>query len=542
MADIDRERRCAVLARIDRSARTGARSAGYFPVLAHPMTWTKAIARITVGGEGGYRGTGALISGGRDGGLVLTAFHVIADHEKSLRNKKAAFYDLPIRVVFGDPRNEATLWVCGDGTATCERHSIDDDWALLRLPPDELKASAFPLAKANALRTAWKTFGFPERERDIGGEYQGTLGALAPKKIELLVDNLPLGADMGGISGAPCLVDGEIVGVIQQSLADENNRATKASLYMLPIERAIASYAGLLDWNDGTKVPFEREVEIRLPDDGATLDLVGERLGLAQDRRARHQIARCLLAKDARRVAGALGDIGLDPIEGAGPILDYVGAMALHPDAVESLRQAGSATPAASESARTPLLTSETKRIHRWYLLRAFKGQNDERPDAGAGELTNNRIVMVRARNGDEELPPADHAASAGEERDQAVAAIIARVRAAFEKRRLGPSIIKGMLSSDPSQTEAQARQRRFWLILAGERRPDVIYALRAKLRNAQIILGLAGVPELPDEHRERIVTVIPLMDIQEQEELIEAWESAALDLDVPVEPEEDDA
>jgi hypothetical protein len=503
------------------------------------MTWTQAIARITVGG---FRGTGALISDGPDGGLVLTAFHVIADHTKSLRDKKAAFHELPIRVVFGDPKNGET-WVCGNGTAECkQRYSIDDDWALLHLPPGDLKAKAFPLARASTESTAWKTFGFPDHEKESGGEYQGTLGALGPRKVELLAHDLPLGTDMGGISGAPCIVKGEIVGIILQFLADDHGRAAKGSFYMLPIERAIASYAGLLDWNDGRKVPFEREVETRLPDDSAVLHWIGERLGLAEERRARRQVARCMLAKNVECVAQALGGVPLDPIERAGPILDYVGAMALHPDAVERLREASSAPPAASESVPTPLLTSEAKRIHLWYLWRAFKGQNDERPNAGAVDVTSNRIVMVRARNGDEELPPADHAAPADQERDQAVAAIIARVRAVFEKRRLGPSIIKGMLSSDPNQTEVQTRQRRFWLILVGERRPDVVAALRARLRNAQIIIGLADVPELPDEHRGRIITVFPLMDIQEQQDLLEAWESAARDLNVPVEPEEDDA
>jgi hypothetical protein len=255
------------------------------------MTWTKAIARITVGGEGGYRGTGALISDGRDGGLVLTAFHVI----------KMAFGGLPIRVVFGDPKNET--WTCGDGTATCERYSVDDDWALLRLCTGELQARALPLAKATALHTAFKTFGFPEHERDVGGEYQGTLGAFGPKKIELRVANLPLGADMRGISGAPCIVNGEIVGIILQSLTDEREQATKASFYMLPIERAIASYAGLLDWNDGRKVPFEREVETRRPEDEAAIDWIGGRQGLAQEGRARHQVSRWARMNGVERIA-----------------------------------------------------------------------------------------------------------------------------------------------------------------------------------------------------------------------------------------------
>src|SRR5262249_32077400 len=153
------------------------------------------------------------------------------------------------------------------------------------------------------------TFGFPRIESKDGGQYKGTLGALAARKIELIVDNLPVGAQMGGISGAPCIINGEIVGVIQQALANAADEAIKASLYMLPVERAIATFPGLLpSWDDGTDIAFQPRVERSLPGDKDLLRRVGGRLGLPEERRALRQVARCILAKDIETVAEALSD------------------------------------------------------------------------------------------------------------------------------------------------------------------------------------------------------------------------------------------
>src|SRR5262249_35747814 len=143
--------------------------------------------------------------------------------------------------------------------------SIEDDWALLRLSPGDIRVDPLPLAKATAV-AAFDTFGFPRIESKDGGQYKGTLGALAARKIELMVDNLPVGAQMAGISGALCIVNGEIVGITQQALANEADEAIKASLYMLPVERAIATFPGLIpSWDDGTDIAFQPRVERSLP-------------------------------------------------------------------------------------------------------------------------------------------------------------------------------------------------------------------------------------------------------------------------------------
>src|SRR5688500_4679417 len=103
------------------------------------MTWKRAVARITVGGEAGSRGTGALVS---DTGLVLTAFHVVADHAKSLKTRKAEYFAGPILVVFGDPKDKNT-WTSGDGSAERTSYfSIDDDWILLQLGGGPVKLEA----------------------------------------------------------------------------------------------------------------------------------------------------------------------------------------------------------------------------------------------------------------------------------------------------------------------------------------------------------------------------------------------------------------
>jgi hypothetical protein len=477
------------------------------------MSWTCAIARITVGG---YRGTGALISSDR---LVLTAFHVVADREQSIEAKSPVYYEAPINVVFGDPKNPAEVWVCGDGGARCVRYSIEHDWALLELSEGQLQAKPFPLAKANLEKARFDIFGFPKHENDNGGQYVGELGKLGGTKVELLVDNLPVGAYMGGISGAPCLVSGEIVGIVLQSLANQQDQAVKASLYMLAIEHAIASFVGLCEWNDGREILFQRKVSGCLPNDPAILNSAGGKLGLDAQRRSREQVARRILAKDVESVADALSEGQLDPLKQAAPILECVGAMALHVDAVNQLR-------AACNAVTTPLLTTETARIHRWYLERAFDG-----------ELTGlNKVVVIRARSGDEELPGA-----AGErEVARAVRDVVERVQLGLQRRKVGQTLLSAMLSSDASKTEDEAKRRRFWLIFMGERRLEVVEAVRQRLRNAHVVMGLCEVPEFPEAYRERIATVSPLH--RGESELLEAWESAAAQLQVPIEPERDDA
>jgi hypothetical protein len=145
------------------------------------MTFKRSICRIIVGGEAGFRGTGALVS---EDGLVLTAFHVIGDLEQSRKTREAVFYKGLIKVVFGDPKDRAgATWMAGDGRASCERYSFIDDWALLRLqarPGEQLVLSSAPfrLAQPTMDGVAFKTFGFPRYAAEVGNEIAGTLGAV----------------------------------------------------------------------------------------------------------------------------------------------------------------------------------------------------------------------------------------------------------------------------------------------------------------------------------------------------------------------------
>lgn len=486
------------------------------------MTWKRAIARITVGGEAGFRGTGALVS---ETGLVLTAFHVVADHEKSVAAGVAKFHEVTLLVVFGDPKSPATVWKSGDGTAVVTNHySIDDDWALLQLcgTPVKVEAVPLPLAAPSELARDFTTFGFPRvaSEKQEGGDYAGQL--LGPldaqiRKIELGVALLPVGERMGGISGAPCLVNGAIVGVIQQSLADENDKAVKASLYMFPIARAVDRFAGLVGVDD-TRVPFDTIVEASLPDDAAILSRAGERLGLPAARRARPQVARCALAKDVSIVAKAFWDAQLDPLRQAAPLIDAVGAMRLHADAIVKLTRA-------RKAAKTPLLASTTRRIYNWYLRRTVADE----------EWDPNRVVVLRMRSNEEEQP-----GPASPERD--LEPTVTRIRDVLVERQIGQKLISGMLSNDPDQTAEQKANRLFWLCLVGELRPDVVDGLTKRLPNAQLVLGLTSAGVFPEAARDRFAAITPTLSATQENDFLESWESAASLLKVPVEQEDDES
>src|SRR3954451_24579866 len=125
------------------------------------MEWIRAIARISV--DDGSHGTGFLISAG---GLVMTAFHVVAVRDKSIAARAPVWR--PGRrpgqwaIKFGDPKDPETQWTTGDATVYLQRFSIDDDWVLLEIPPPPPDVAPLQLADFDRSWESkpFKTFGF----------------------------------------------------------------------------------------------------------------------------------------------------------------------------------------------------------------------------------------------------------------------------------------------------------------------------------------------------------------------------------------------
>jgi hypothetical protein len=227
------------------------------------------------------------------------------------------------------------------------------------------------------------------------------------------------------------------------------------------------------------------------------------------------QVARRILASDLKAAARALTNRGLAP-ERAESLLDCIGAMAIHPDAVNALQQAKD---------RTPWIELSFKRLHWWSLRRAFVKEVTDR----------NRIVVVRMLPGHEESPRT----AAQTSQDAAVAEIVGRVRTTL-KRKIGGTLVEGMLS--PTLDPAKADLRRFWLVLIGELRPNVVEALRTRLPNARVTVGLVERSTCPEDWLGRLQPAFPALSSGSELDLLEVWEGAASQLQLPVEPEDDDA
>jgi hypothetical protein len=477
------------------------------------MEWIRAVGRITVGD--GSHGTGFLIA--REG-LVLTAFHVVADRKQSLDKLAPVWRPGPYDIVFGDPNTPATLWQAGAAKVYLDRYSIDDDWVMLEVgaAPDglvPLQLADYELPRADK---AFATFGFPTVKAQIGGVYHGSVLNWQAQLAELDAANLEAdakgGEDAGGISGAPCVVDNRAVAIVIRSLANPRGQAVARSLYAVPLARAADSLKGLVPWDDGKPVVFQKVVERKLPNDPLKLEAAAGALGMPGVRE-KSPVARRMLATRLETARDALVECDLDAAA-AGPILERVAAMRLNADAVAKVR-----TPLVRDGkpvAALAMLSGSETRIHKWYVQRAYA----DRPQPVSGDT----IVVLRR-------PAAAAELASGTPLD----AILAGARKALLRRKLDPGLVDDLLS--PSRVDDIDGM---WLVLLGENRPDVISEARDKLPNAQIVLGLGQAMPFPAPYQDLAAPVYPMMSDDEQRKLIRAWRNAAGRLGVPIEMEVD--
>lgn len=300
----------------------------------------RAIARVSVPVDNRFsRGTGFLVA---DGGLVLTAFHVIGDHE---RRKP---YPGTITLAFGDPDDGKQ--VTTTATLIPDRSSAVEDWALLRCDQSLPGIAPFELAPLeDGYDLLWETYGFSDAAPDKGQVYGGKVRSLG-KKIQLFSDEAASGQSsrVKGLSGSPCLVYGRAVGLILRANIKAEAHGVKAASEGTLYARSIAEIAARcnelkLRAEEPPLTPFV--AHYLQPAAKQLLPVLADALhistgALPPDHLVR-EAAQQLIELGVREACGTLAKL-VAAIErrDALRILELIAACSVHRDAASRLRQA----------------------------------------------------------------------------------------------------------------------------------------------------------------------------------------------------------
>ncbi|WP_426409240.1 trypsin-like peptidase domain-containing protein [Bradyrhizobium ganzhouense] len=204
-------------------------------------TFRDAIARVevTLPDGGVIRGTAFLVTAE----LVVTAFHVVCD-----RNNPAPTAELrgAVRLVFPS----------GETDATIEPGCYDDlaDWAVLRCSkPRELKPlllGHLEYAEEDSATIAWRSHGFPDIKPD-GMDVVGTVTASSvPLQRSMVIQlfcqeaSAGKGAPLPGLSGAPVIIDGVVVGLLRFALMEDDRRTKGGTVFAVPIADVVNGSGG----------------------------------------------------------------------------------------------------------------------------------------------------------------------------------------------------------------------------------------------------------------------------------------------------------
>lgn len=197
-----------------------------------------ATARVI---NGGSTGTAFVVKDDRR--WLLTARHCVIDSSGQLVQQ--------VELEFPDPKSEAGAAVFHEATARVVHAGDGEDWAILEVdakPGLPRWAKPLRLQHAGVLRDhPWSTYGFPGPEQDEawkrGRPLSGrvTLGGVRPQ----LFDGQLRGLAVGGVSGAPLVVEEHAVGLIIRADRDAWGTATTGNLYALPFAE-VAALGGIL--------------------------------------------------------------------------------------------------------------------------------------------------------------------------------------------------------------------------------------------------------------------------------------------------------
>jgi hypothetical protein len=140
---------------------------------------------------------------------VMTAAHVVA----SANDSQAGHALSDIQLIFGNPDGNGVT-VAG---ARVIHFDASADWAVLQLPDGApaIAGRPFRLREPSIMDgLQWNTFGYSSIAPDHGQAYGGVV-LTDSSLFQLRVD--PTQGSPRGLSGSPCLVDGEVIGVVVES-------------------------------------------------------------------------------------------------------------------------------------------------------------------------------------------------------------------------------------------------------------------------------------------------------------------------------------
>ena len=189
----------------------------------------RAIARIEVTRDSAAirRGTGCLV-GDR---LVLTALHVVADRTTD----PPGFLDGTIELTFTTQFSTVASVLEGKWNAL-------EDWVLLSCAAVPHSAKPLPLAAIDRDHIHWMSYGFPDLEQEgltIHGTVTNSRGELFGGRVAAYQLYSPeVAAAQGlrakGLSGAPVIVRGRVIGIIRRGLL-EGEHAGAGTLFASPV-------------------------------------------------------------------------------------------------------------------------------------------------------------------------------------------------------------------------------------------------------------------------------------------------------------------
>ncbi|MFH0824754.1 MAG: serine protease, partial [Pseudomonadota bacterium] len=212
-------------------------------------SFRRAIARIEVGTpQTGQRfGTAFLVHGN----YVLTALHCVADRGVD----PPQFMSGPIMLRFPDRVTQAAV------VSDCWDRS--KDFVLLKCdqPPDEEALHLAELNESEGQETGsavrWQTHGWPSTNpvdpMDFAGEVRtaiGRVGGVEAIQLFSFEAAAGVGAQVPGLSGAPVIVNGAVVGLLRSALTDAEGKSQAGALYACPVSQILLKCAGFLPMPD----------------------------------------------------------------------------------------------------------------------------------------------------------------------------------------------------------------------------------------------------------------------------------------------------
>lgn len=257
----------------------------------------KGILRIAAGGS---RGTGVVVRRSSDAIEILTAFHVVGDLDASREQGQPRWLAATATL---SPQSGAELTASLPGSP-CD---LDDDWVLLRVegtPPDDTPALPLAALSPRTYQPDWSSFGYTDAEPDTGEPHSGQVELVESDVIHLYGKQAAAGKGgrVSGLSGGPCIVEGQVVGLVLDALQQGTQReSVHGALYALPIQKVAAACG--LPFESTAALPFQGEIEQAISGLGGTfLREVAEKVGVVSalsEPALRRAVARALLGADA---------------------------------------------------------------------------------------------------------------------------------------------------------------------------------------------------------------------------------------------------